>query len=111
MPNAIDGEFLLCLAAQFLHLAHRHGFVCLIFQIERGAAMRMISYDTFENHHGSVLRSAKLRGEFGGGNRIACDAKEITACAAAHRRHKRHLIAIAQGGGALGDLLIDREQK
>src|ERR1035437_2733955 len=109
--DAINRKLLLRLGPQLFHLANGHGLVRLIFQIERGAAVRMVAHKPFENHHSTVARGPQRLRQIGSGNRIARDAIEIVARTAAYGGHEGHLVTIAQGGGSVGNLLIDRKQQ
>ena len=109
--DAIDRELLFCLAPDLFHLAYRQSLVALVFEMERGAPVRMIPNDPFENDHGPILPRTELVSQGAGRNWVARNPEKVSPCAAAHRRHNCYLITLMQQGQTRRDFLIEGDQE
>ena len=62
--------------SDLFHFFDGHGFVGLVFEMERFAAVRLFADATVEGNHGAVIRLANMTDERVGGNGIAAEEDE-----------------------------------
>ena len=110
---AIDGVSGVEVSGDFLHFGQRHGFVSFVFEIERGAAVRMIADATVEGGDSTVTIGADLAGDFGVRNRAARDFDAVVGMGCGHResaaadgREEADFVAGAERSVPGGEFLV-----
>lgn len=98
---AMDAMSLMKLGADFAHLGEGHGFVSFVFEVERGAIMRLVADKAIESDDGAVLRSPDVLDEPRCVDRFANQLKNVMVercghgcvSSAADGRQKGHFVA------------------
>ena len=75
--DTIDGEFRMDFGGDFFELFQRHGFVGVVVEIERAAAVGIVANASVERDDGTVGIGAHVSNECGGGDGIAAELDEV----------------------------------